>query len=51
MTTNVEAIRRLFQVDASRDHAGNLPSMTESIPTIRLRSCATAAAGENARPA
>jgi hypothetical protein len=28
MTTNVEAIRRLFQVDASRDRAGNLPSMT-----------------------
>jgi len=26
--THVEAIRRLFQVDASRDRAGNLPSMT-----------------------
>jgi putative SOS response-associated peptidase YedK len=32
MTTNVEAIRRLFQVDASRDRAGNLPSMTGIYP-------------------
>jgi hypothetical protein len=28
MTTNVEAIRRLFQVDASNDKSGNLPAMT-----------------------
>jgi len=27
MTTNVEAIRRLFQVDASNDKSGNLPAM------------------------
>src|ERR1700674_1508248 len=27
MTTNVEAIRRLFQVEASNDRTGNLPSM------------------------
>jgi hypothetical protein len=26
MTTNVEAIRRLFQVDASNDKSGNLPA-------------------------
>jgi hypothetical protein len=29
MTTNVEAIRRLFQVDVSNDKSGNLPAMSE----------------------
>ena len=32
MTTNVEAIRRLFGVEASRDRAGNLPSMPGIYP-------------------
>jgi putative SOS response-associated peptidase YedK len=32
MTTNVEAIRRLFQVDASNDKAGNLPAMPGIYP-------------------
>ena len=32
MTTNVEAIRRFFQVDASRDRAGNQPSVTGIYP-------------------
>jgi putative SOS response-associated peptidase YedK len=32
MTTNVEAIRRLFQVDPANDRSGNLPSMTGIYP-------------------
>jgi putative SOS response-associated peptidase YedK len=32
MTTNVEAIRRLFQVDASNDKSGNLPSQPGIYP-------------------
>ena len=32
MTTNVEAIRRLFQVEASNDRTGNLPSMPGIYP-------------------
>jgi putative SOS response-associated peptidase YedK len=32
MTTNVEAIRRLFQVNASNDKTGNLPSMPGIYP-------------------
>jgi putative SOS response-associated peptidase YedK len=32
MTTNVEAIRRLFQVDASNDKSGNLPAMPGIYP-------------------
>jgi putative SOS response-associated peptidase YedK len=32
MTTNVEAIRRLFQVNASSDKTGNLPSMPGIYP-------------------
>ena len=32
MTTNVEAIRRLFQVDASNDKSGNLPAMPGFYP-------------------
>src|ERR1700736_961320 len=32
MTTNVEAIRRLFQVDASNDKTGNLPAMPGIYP-------------------
>src|SRR3954453_19168910 len=32
MTTNVEAIRRLFGVEASRDRAGNLPPMPGIYP-------------------
>jgi hypothetical protein len=32
MTTNVEAIRRLFGVDAADDRAGNLPSMPGIYP-------------------
>jgi putative SOS response-associated peptidase YedK len=32
MTRNVDAIRRLFGVDAGRDHTGNLPSMPGIFP-------------------
>ena len=32
MTTNVEAIRRLFQVDPANDRAGNLASMPGIYP-------------------
>src|SRR5258708_21864312 len=32
MTTNVEAIRRLFQVEALNDRTGNLPSMPGIYP-------------------
>ena len=32
MTKNVDAIRRLFIVDASRDHTGNLPSLPGIYP-------------------
>jgi putative SOS response-associated peptidase YedK len=32
MTTNVEAIRRLFQVDASNDKSGNLPALPGIYP-------------------
>src|SRR4030088_2497798 len=32
MTTNVEAIRRLFRVSASNDKSGNLPSMPGIYP-------------------
>ena len=32
MTTNVEAIRRLFGVDPSQDRAGNLPPMPGIYP-------------------
>ena len=32
MTTNVEAIRRLFQIDASNDRTGNLPAMPGIYP-------------------
>ncbi|ABE64493.1 hypothetical protein Nham_3770 [Nitrobacter hamburgensis X14] len=32
MTTNIEAIRRLFQVDASNDTSGNLPAMPGIYP-------------------
>jgi putative SOS response-associated peptidase YedK len=32
MTTNVEAIRRLFQIDPSNDKTGNLPSMPGIYP-------------------
>jgi putative SOS response-associated peptidase YedK len=32
MTTNVEAIRRLFRVDASNDRSGNLPAMPGIYP-------------------
>ena len=32
MTTNVEAIRRLFRVDASSDKSGNLPAMPGIYP-------------------
>jgi putative SOS response-associated peptidase YedK len=32
MTTNVEAIRRLFRVDASNDKSGNLPAMPGIFP-------------------
>jgi putative SOS response-associated peptidase YedK len=35
MTTNVEAIRRLFQVDASNDKSGNLPAMPGVFPDYR----------------
>jgi putative SOS response-associated peptidase YedK len=35
MTTNVEAIRRLFRVDASNDKAGNLPVMPGVFPDYR----------------
>jgi hypothetical protein len=42
MTTNVEAIRRLFGVESANDYTGNLPAMPGSFPIIRRRSCATA---------
>jgi putative SOS response-associated peptidase YedK len=32
MTTNVEAIRRMFQVDAANDKSGNLPAMPGIYP-------------------
>jgi hypothetical protein len=35
MTTNVEAIRRLFQVDASNDKSGNLPAMPGVFPDYK----------------
>jgi putative SOS response-associated peptidase YedK len=35
MTTDVEAIRRLFQVDASNDKSGNLPVMPGVFPDYR----------------
>jgi hypothetical protein len=38
MTKNVDAIRRLFAVDPSRDRTGNLPSLPERLSrTIRRR--------------
>jgi putative SOS response-associated peptidase YedK len=35
MTTNVEAIRRMFRVEPSNDHAGNLASMPGIFPDYR----------------
>lgn len=35
MTTNVEAIRRMFQVEPANDHAGNLGSMPGIFPDYR----------------
>jgi putative SOS response-associated peptidase YedK len=32
MTTNVEAIHRLFDVDAANDHTGKLPSLPGIFP-------------------
>jgi hypothetical protein len=35
MATNVEAIRRLFHVEASNDRTGNLPSMPGDFPDYK----------------
>jgi hypothetical protein len=49
MTKNVEAIRRLFQVDASNDRSGNLPAMPGIYSDSRRRSFATAVWAERLR--
>jgi putative SOS response-associated peptidase YedK len=45
MTTNVEAIRRLFQVEASNDRTGNLPSMPGIYPDYPAPIVRNSAAG------
>jgi hypothetical protein len=45
MTTNVEAIRRLFQVEASNDRTGNLPSMPGIYPDYSAPVVRNSAAG------
>jgi putative SOS response-associated peptidase YedK len=45
MTTNVEAIRRLFQVDASNDKTGNLPAMPGIYPDYPAPIVRNSAAG------
>src|SRR3984957_19649837 len=45
MTTNVEAIRRLFQVEASNDWTGNLPSMPGIYPDYPAPIVRNSAAG------
>jgi putative SOS response-associated peptidase YedK len=45
MTTNVEAIRRLFQIEVSNDRAGNLPSMPGIYPDYPAPIVRNSAAG------
>lgn len=47
MTTNVEAIRRLFAVDPASDLSGNLPSMPGIFPDYPAQSSAMPKVGDN----